>query len=141
MRWRARMCQCERCDVKTTRTLHQTARTETPVRRITDIAIEIVSDWRPLAFEAAPYVRAMLDLATIRDYYGADSAEEVVLRFLTNAGKWHGPVARRVKAELNLMCRVHRRTVNREERDARKRANSETQPECDGAGAPSRGAR
>lgn len=107
------MCQCERCDVKTTRTLRQTARTETPVRRISDIAIEIVRDWARngghVDYTAVPYVNAMLDLDKISDNYYADSAEEVVMRFLTNAGKWRGPVARRVKTELNLMCRAHRK--------------------------------
>jgi len=30
-----------------------------------------------------------------------DDAEDIILRFLTNAGPWRGEVARQVKSELN----------------------------------------
>lgn len=49
---------------------------------------------------ARPYMTAMLQLDTIDDHYGQDSAKEIVLRFLCNAGTWRGETARRVKAEL-----------------------------------------
>lgn len=54
---------------------------------------------------ARPYLDAMYSLTDISDYYGLDSAEEIVLRFLSNAGTWRGETARRVKAELKAMVK------------------------------------
>jgi hypothetical protein len=36
----------------------------------------------------------------IRDRFGHDDARGLVLYFLSNAGSWRGPVAKRIKAEL-----------------------------------------
>jgi len=47
-----------------------------------------------------PYLKAMLHLNTIRDKYLCDSAEEIIIRFLSNASVWRGDVARRLKEEL-----------------------------------------
>lgn len=49
---------------------------------------------------ARPYVEAMECLVSWRDVYGVESAREIGLRFLCNAGGWRGPVAARVKAEI-----------------------------------------
>ena len=72
-------------------------------RPIWQIAEEVYRDWPRPAFYAAPYLSAMLDLDTLSDMYGADSASSVVAYFLCNAGSWKGEVARRVKAELKAM--------------------------------------
>jgi hypothetical protein len=56
---------------------------------------------------AKPYVDAMSDLHTLDDKYYGDRAVEVVARFLGVAGTWRGPVAKRVKAELNAMLTLH----------------------------------
>ena len=63
-------------------------------------AYEIRKDWHPVHYSAAPYLDAMLDLERIEDNYFADSAREVVARFLGNATSWRGETARRVKKEL-----------------------------------------
>lgn len=48
---------------------------------------------------------AMKTLNTMTDYYGLDSAREVVMYFLSNATSWKGETARRVKVELNAMLK------------------------------------
>lgn len=60
----------------------------------------IKGDWKKVNFAAAPYLRAMAGVNSLDDSYYADSAREVVLRFLCNAGSWRGEVAKAVKAEL-----------------------------------------
>jgi hypothetical protein len=75
-------------------------------RPISDIAIDIMNDWDRPYFGAVPYVEAMQSLNSINDMYGYDSAEEIVLRFLVNAGSWRGPEARRIKKELNDLLKT-----------------------------------
>jgi hypothetical protein len=48
----------------------------------------------------------MEELITTLDMYLYDSAQDIVLRFLCNAGTWRGEVARRVKAELRAMVQT-----------------------------------
>lgn len=72
---------------------------------LSQIADTIRKNWKPMSDYAQPYVRAMLQLASVKDNYGLDSGREIVLRFLCNAGTWRGPVARVVKAELNRRVR------------------------------------
>ncbi len=54
---------------------------------------------------AVPYIVAMYDLTSITDSYGADSAQDIVLRFLCNAVTWRGETARRIKRELRAILR------------------------------------
>jgi len=91
-------------------------------RPINKIAAEILSSWGPPPFPVSPnymvwsqpYVEAMLSLETIEDNYGLDTAEEVVQRFLINATNWRGPVAKRIKAELNQLLKDnHAHSVRR----------------------------
>lgn len=70
------------------------------------IAREINEDWLNLSPYARPYLLAMFDLNTMSDNYYADSASSVVAYFLSNAGQWRGPEARRIKAELNAMLKA-----------------------------------
>lgn len=72
-------------------------------RKLYEIATEIAFDWRKPYFGAVPYLDAMGDLTTIDDMYGADSGEDIVRYFLSNAGTYRGETARRVKAELKEM--------------------------------------
>lgn len=69
-------------------------------RQINLIAAEIYQDWKSPNFGAIPYLDAMLNLQSVDDYYGLDTAKSVILYFLANAGTWRGEVARRVKLEL-----------------------------------------
>ena len=70
------------------------------MRRIATIAQDIISDWKRPSHGAIPYIIAMKELGDFEDYYGCDSGEEIVLRFLCNAGGWRGNKAREIKAEL-----------------------------------------
>lgn len=72
-------------------------------RLLCEIAEEIRATWRPPFYGAVPYLNAMARLGPLTDTYGADSARSVVAYFLTNAGRWHGPTAQRIKAELREM--------------------------------------
>ena len=74
--------------------------TTTKLRPIYSIANEIRMDWKKVYFGAVPYLNAMLQLQSIDDNYGMDSAKSVVLYFLSNAGTWRGETAKRIKKEL-----------------------------------------
>lgn len=76
------------------------------MRSLTTIAAEIRENWEKPNYAAKPYLEAMGELDSIDSMYYLDSAREVVLRFLCNAGSWRGPVARRVKAELKALAGI-----------------------------------
>ena len=78
---------------------------KTVVRPLNQIAQEIVKDWNKVYFGAQPYLSAMLTLNGIDEHYYQDTAQSIVLYFLANAGTWRGETARRVKKELNTMCK------------------------------------
>jgi hypothetical protein len=77
----------------------------TEQRPIYEIAEEIRKDWRPVWYGAVPYLDAMRSLDNVRDPFGADSGESIVLYFLSNAQTWRGETARRVKKELKAMIK------------------------------------
>ena len=72
-------------------------------RPLSTIAVEISRLWPRVSFSARPYLDAMYTLDSLYDQYGADDAVSVVVYFLSNAGGWRGPEARRIKAELKAM--------------------------------------
>jgi len=74
-------------------------------RSIREIAGEIRKDWYPVHPDALPYLGAMLRLESVNDTYGNDSAKSIILYFLSNTRTWRGPVARRIKAELNALVK------------------------------------
>lgn len=76
-----------------------------PMRPLWQIAQDINQDWANVYFGAEPYLQAMRQLDRLTDSYGQDSARSIVAYFLANAQSWRGPVARRVKAELNRMLK------------------------------------
>jgi hypothetical protein len=47
----------------------------------------------------------MLAVDNVNDKYGLDYAEDIVLRFLSNAQTWRGEHARRIKAELKALLK------------------------------------
>jgi hypothetical protein len=75
-------------------------------RPINVIAQEIFQYWPvgqgkgKMYFGAVPYANAMLSVEKKGDMYGADTAESLVLYFLSNATTWRGEDARQIKAEL-----------------------------------------
>jgi hypothetical protein len=75
-------------------------------RSISQIAYEIKRDWAKPNYAAAPYLDAMTGINSINDMYFADSAREVVLRFLSNASTWRGETAKRIKKELKALAGV-----------------------------------
>lgn len=74
-------------------------------RPIFEIAREIRRDWKSVNFAAKPYLDAMLQLNSVKDDFGADSAKMIIRYFLCNASAWRGEVAKRIKAELKAMVK------------------------------------
>lgn len=72
-------------------------------RSLSTIAREILADWKNPSPYAVPYLKVMTELDKITDNYYADSAQSVVLYFLSNAASWRGEAARRIKAELRSL--------------------------------------
>jgi len=80
-----------------------TTNSVTTTRELHDIADDIRAHWANVYFGAVPYLEAMRSLRLITDTYGYDSAETIVIYFLSNATGWRGEDARRVKAELKTL--------------------------------------
>lgn len=72
-------------------------------RPIHEIAADIIESWPNVNYAARPYLDAMLQLSSMRDSLGYDSARSIVLYFLNNAKTWRGPAAQRIKAELKAL--------------------------------------
>lgn len=76
-------------------------------RTIKAIAADIRAEWtkngKAVYFAAVPYLDAMDTLETMDDSYAHDDAENIVLRFLTNAAQFKGPQARLLKEELRAL--------------------------------------
>jgi hypothetical protein len=77
-----------------------------PQRSLSTIAREIRQDWKKPYFGAQPYLDAMSSLDKITDRYYEDSAESIVLYFLSNASIWRGPKAKAIKLELKQMVKI-----------------------------------
>lgn len=76
----------------------------TTQRPIYVIAQEIRRDWgAKVNFAAKPYLAAMLTLTNKKDMYGCDSADTIILYFLSNASGYRGETAKRLKAELKAL--------------------------------------
>lgn len=81
------------------------------MRNINTIAAEIHILWKrnpppaSVVTHAKPYLEAMEEIKTIRDTYGLETGDDLVIRFLVNVANWRGMEARRIKAELNLHVR------------------------------------
>lgn len=75
----------------------------TDQRTLAAIAAEIRTVWPNPYFGAVPYIRAMSEMRSAFQPYGADSGASVVRYFLSNARTWRGDHARRIKRELQGM--------------------------------------
>ena len=69
-------------------------------RPICTIAREITQVWKKPSIYAKPYLDVMLGLYEPTDMYICDRADDIVLRFLSNASSFRGEDARRLKQEL-----------------------------------------
>lgn len=78
----------------------------TTTRSISAIAREIKQTWSKPYFGAAPYISAMLDLQTLSDKFGMDSARSIINFFLANASTWRGDDAKRIKQELKKLVQL-----------------------------------
>ena len=81
-------------------------KTQLPQAPIAQLANLCIRDWKKPSPHATPYLSAMLTLGDMSGSYGADSAKEIVLYFLSNAAGWRGEIARLVKAELKRRCEL-----------------------------------
>lgn len=74
------------------------------------IVSAIYEDWDDVDPYADQYLRALdlHDCRALGDRVGNETAELQIRYFLANAGGWHGPVARAVKAELWRRLRAAR---------------------------------
>lgn len=75
------------------------------MRKIYEIANDIEKEWNATSkngvyFGAVPYLQAMKSLSTIEDKYVLDSAETIILYFLSNASTFKGTKAKSLKEEL-----------------------------------------
>lgn len=75
------------------------------MRKLSDIANEIIKDWRPVNFAAKPYLMAMKQLDSINDQYMYDSGKSIVATFLSNASSWRTEKAKEIKKELLAMLK------------------------------------
>ena len=71
-----------------------------PKLSVSEIALIIRQNWRPVWFGAVPYLDAMSRMQTVNDPVFNDDGRSVVNYFLCNAKFWRGDVAKADKAEL-----------------------------------------
>lgn len=77
-------------------------------RPVNKIAAEIDTLLRDIEFKhnplwvrkCRPYVAAMLQLRSFKEYYGIDAGSDIGMRFLQSASPWRGDDARRIKDEI-----------------------------------------
>jgi hypothetical protein len=74
----------------------------TPIEKllISDIAWRCARDWKNVSPHARPYLEDMKRWSQIDQSSGNSNCRDVVVRFLSNASGWRGPVAKELKAEL-----------------------------------------
>jgi hypothetical protein len=76
------------------------------LRALRDIANDIEIDWNPIRNEGAKQALArMKSMGLITEpFYHDPNGYGVVASFLSNSVGWKGPVARRIKKELRVLC-------------------------------------
>jgi hypothetical protein len=75
------------------------------MRKIYEIAMDIIADWKNISPHARPYLHAMTTLDDMSDSFGLDSAQTIIVYFLGNAQGYRGETARKVKKELKDMLK------------------------------------
>lgn len=70
------------------------------MRKLYEIAGDILLEWSKPYFGAVPYIRALREMGGGGDMYGMDSSDDIILRFFANATSFRGPRARVLKYEL-----------------------------------------
>lgn len=88
---------------------YEASLTKSGHRPLSTIASEIRRDWGDkVNFGAKPYLDALGSLNDVKDNYGADPGDQIVMYFLSNATSWRGENARRIKAELKAILKKAR---------------------------------
>ena len=73
-------------------------------RTVSQIATDIKKDWgNKVSPHAKPYLDVMLKLEKKSDRFGEDSADSIIIYFLSNASGYRGEVAKALKAELKAL--------------------------------------
>ena len=80
-------------------------KTNLQMRNISQIAKEILADWKNPYYGAKPYIQAMLNLNSVDDKYGVEPAMNILNGFLANASTWRGEKARQIKNELKQLLK------------------------------------
>lgn len=75
------------------------------MRAIHEVATDIRREWSNVHYTAKPYLVAMFWLTDKHSKYGLDSADDIVLRFISNATSFRGERARELKAELKQIIK------------------------------------
>ncbi|AVH85261.1 hypothetical protein RsoM2USA_333 [Ralstonia phage RsoM2USA] len=76
---------------------------------IQELAALVVLDWKRVDPHAGEYLMALLHVRNIGDKYFLDDVDDIVSRFLINAGGWHGEMARTVKFELKRRLKEYQK--------------------------------
>lgn len=71
-----------------------------PLHEIAQEALGCASLKGNTRYYAEAYLRPMLSLESVQDWYKLDTGESVVLYALSNLQHWRGDDAKRIKAEL-----------------------------------------
>lgn len=71
--------------------------------KLSQIADIIIDDWSDITPYARPYIEAMANIDDINDSYGSDDATSVISYFLSNAQKWRGATAKKIKTHLKKL--------------------------------------
>lgn len=74
--------------------------TNKQLRPIYEIADEIRKVWVKPYFGAVPYISALQMLSSKEDKYGVESADSIILYFLSNATQFRGEQAKLLKKQL-----------------------------------------
>lgn len=76
------------------------------MRTLTEIALEIENDWKPIRNQAAKEaLSCMKKMGLITEPFGADpNGYAVVGTFLVHSIGWRGDTPRRIKKELRELC-------------------------------------
>ena len=73
----------------------------TPVHRpLNAIAQDTLTHWPKAPSQAKRALTMLLELGSVRDYYKANSAADLIQTVLANARHWRGAQAQTLKAEL-----------------------------------------
>jgi hypothetical protein len=76
-------------------------------RPLFEIAREVSADWKNPSPQAKTYLKGMYYLLGMDDLVADLNAATAVRMFLLYSKEWLGPVAERIKAELQIMRRTH----------------------------------